>query len=200
MPGKWLFTASDSARTDFLRYYLSLLAGPQHSQSSTRSACPGLMSRAEYQDNRPEHHLLQISNELHNVTMSLVSNDPMSSSTATPSSGKGIPRRPAMKIPLPPSPWGPRNLQLGILVADAIKASPSPRRSQPEFYCSNLQRDLPAPPPTPVMPILSAGSSSSTSSESSTPGSSNEVKHVTFVDFWRDDEGGTGKTRSELDC
>ncbi|KAL9083162.1 MAG: hypothetical protein Q9159_005929 [Coniocarpon cinnabarinum] len=60
------------------------------------------------------------------------------------------PRRAALKLPLPPSPWGPPNDDLGVLVSDAIRAQPHPRRTQPEFKCNNLSRDPPPPPPTPA--------------------------------------------------
>ena len=105
------------------------------------------------------------------------------------------PRRPALKIPLPPSPWGPPDDDLGALVSDAIKARPAPRRTLPEFKCDNLLRDPPPPPPTPAENTLL----SARYSPSGTPRTSAESKRVSFLDVWTDDDGGSGRTSFDSD-
>lgn len=112
-----------------------------------------------------------------------------------------VPRRPVLKLPLPPSPWGPASSDLPVLVSEALKAHPSPRRTQPEFMMSSAHTGAPqAPPPTPVEGPRSAGSSRSagTTCGTLTPRGSSEAKRVSFVEVWRDDEGGSGRTSGEV--
>lgn len=60
-------------------------------------------------------------------------------------------RRASMQIPIPPHHWSPAADDLSACVTQMIKARPSPRRSQPDFYfCSDTQRNPVAPPSTPT--------------------------------------------------
>ncbi|KAI9669687.1 MAG: hypothetical protein M1831_007383 [Alyxoria varia] len=114
---------------------------------------------------------------------------------APPPISTAVPRRPALKIPLPPSPWGPPTSDLGVMVSEALKASPTPRRKRPDFYFACLEHPAP-PPPTPVEGRLSVGSMTP---PTPIPRGSSESRRVAFEAFWKDDAGNLGRTSGEED-
>lgn len=113
-----------------------------------------------------------------------------------PPSHSARPRRPVLKLPLPLNPWSPSPapFDLAILVADALKADPSPRRSQQNFFFTQTTNAPKPPPPTPTecSPGDWCGTPLSTYGESeegyATPGSrtsmetERSVKSVRFVE------------------
>lgn len=130
------------------------------------------------------------------VNMSSSSSNNQSHLSVRPSAKKPQPRRPAIKIPLEPSPWGPASNDLDVLVAEALKAQPHPRRTLPEFAMQGTTRD-PVPPPSTPAEGTAMSERSPLSSRGPSPRSSGETKRVCFKETWTDDDGGSGRTSNE---
>ena len=65
------------------------------------------------------------------------------------------PRRLSLKIPIPPHHWSPAIDDLSACVTQMLRAKPSPRRSQPDFYFCSTEAQPTAPPSTPTDEALS---------------------------------------------
>ncbi len=111
----------------------------------------------------------------------------MSTASLGPSRPAPQPRKPALKIPMASHHWALASSDLSVLVTEALKACPSPRRNQSYFYFCSTQAQPVAPPPTPVEDLYTP----------STP----KGRRVTFKEWPENGEesGGSARTSQETD-